>query len=129
LAERYLNDEGELQKLILEWLNYQPGIWAQRVQNTGIWDPQRKVFRTLKGFSEKGVPDIFIRLYKQGWVWGKSGVIEVKTHRRAMVHLSKTGFICTPEQKSYIDKVIRFGGFGGVAWTLEMAKQIVGPHL
>ena len=40
--------EKDIEKSILEWLNYQPGVYAFKVNTTGIFDPSKGVYRTVK---------------------------------------------------------------------------------
>lgn len=58
---------------IIRVVNAQPGCIAYRVNNTGIWDEAKQVFR--KAHTEKGIPDII------GCLRGRSLWIEVKAGR------------------------------------------------
>ena len=58
---------------IIRVVNTQPGCIAYRVNNTGIWDEAKQVFRTAH--TEKGIPDII------GCLRGRSLWIEVKAGR------------------------------------------------
>lgn len=58
---------------IIRVVNAQPGCVAYRVNNTGIWDEAKGVFRTSN--TEKGIPDII------GCLRGRSLWIEVKAGR------------------------------------------------
>lgn len=58
---------------IIRVVNTQPGCIAYRVNNTGIWDEAKQVFR--KAHTEKGIPDII------GCLRGRSLWIEVKAGR------------------------------------------------
>lgn len=58
---------------ILRAINMQPGCVAYRVNNTGIWDEAKQVFR--KAHTEPGLPDIFAVLR------GRFAGIEVKAGR------------------------------------------------
>lgn len=55
---------------IIRAINMQPGCVAYRVNNTGIWDEAKKVFRTSN--TDKGLPDIF------AIIRGRFAGIEVK---------------------------------------------------
>jgi penicillin-binding protein-related factor A (putative recombinase) len=66
--------EKQIEKTILTWLNYQPEVFAFKVNTTGIYDPVRKVFRTIKNpFIHAGTADII------GLRAGIFFAIEVKT--------------------------------------------------
>ena len=40
--------EKQIESLICTWLNYQPGVFAFKVNTTGVYDPIRKIFRKNK---------------------------------------------------------------------------------
>ena len=122
MAGRPVPSEKEIENQILSWLNMHGKIWARKVNTTGLYDPTKKVFRPIAGFAEKGIADIEVKILKKPW--GRFGAIEVKTEKAAKAFIRKFGFPCTPDQWAYIEKTIRYGGFGGVAWTLEMAMEI-----
>lgn len=66
--------EKQIESQILEWLNLRPGIFAFKVNTTGIYDPTRKCFRTVKNpHIHKGTSDII------GCKNGRFFAIEVKT--------------------------------------------------
>jgi penicillin-binding protein-related factor A (putative recombinase) len=66
--------EKQIESQILEWLNLQPGVFAFKVNTTGLWDAKRKIFRTIKNpYIHKGTSDII------GIKNGKFFAIEVKT--------------------------------------------------
>lgn len=51
--------EKQIETLILDWLNYQPATFAFKVNTTGIFDPVRKIYRTIKNkHIHKGTSDI-----------------------------------------------------------------------
>ena len=58
---------------IIRAINMQPGCVAYRVNNTGIWDEAKQIFR--KANTEPGLPDIFAVLR------GRFAGIEVKAGR------------------------------------------------
>jgi hypothetical protein len=55
---------------ILRMVNSQPNCVAYRINNTGIWDPKKQLFR--KSHTEDGIPDIWL------CIWGFFATIEVK---------------------------------------------------
>jgi hypothetical protein len=51
--------EKQIESQILDWLNLQPGIFAFKVNTTGVYDTARKCFRTIKNpHIHKGTSDI-----------------------------------------------------------------------
>ena len=58
---------------VVRIINAQPGGIAYRVNNTGIWDEAKQIFR--KAHTEKGIPDV-IGCYRNRSLW-----IEVKAGR------------------------------------------------
>ncbi len=95
--------EAEIQNLILDFLN-RNRIFAFRVNTTGIFDPVKKIYRTMGKFSLKGVSDIIGILPN-----GRFLAIEVK---------SSTGRVST-EQQAFINKIMAMGGVALVARSLE----------
>lgn len=122
-----LPSEKQIETLILQWLNMHPKVWARKVNTTGVWDPTKKKFRKNVGYAEIGISDIEIKVFYKPW--GRFGVIEVKTEKKAKEFIRKYGYPCTPDQQAYIEKTVRYGGFGGVAWTLDMAIEICEGHI
>lgn len=61
---------------IIRAITSQPGCVAYRVNNTGIWDEAKQVFR--RAHTEKGLPDIWACLR------GRFATIEVKAGRDKM---------------------------------------------
>lgn len=66
----------KLTKDILRVVNMQPNCIAYRINNVGVWDEAKQVYR--KGNTEKGIPDIF------GSFKGRMLAIEVKTGKDKM---------------------------------------------
>lgn len=60
-------------KNIIRAVNMQPGCVAYRINNVGVWDADKGLYRA--GNTEKGLPDIF------ACVRGKMVAIEVKAGR------------------------------------------------
>jgi hypothetical protein len=61
---------------VLRVIKMQPGCTAYRVNNVGVWDAAKKVYRA--GNTEKGLPDIF------AIIRGRFAGIEVKAGRDKM---------------------------------------------
>lgn len=96
---------------ILRTVNAQPGGLAYRVNNTGIWDTEKGIFR--KTNTEKGIPDII------GCLRGRSLWIEVKAGRDRL----------SDDQKMRKFEIERAGGLYFEARStdsfLEWFKQIL----
>lgn len=98
---------------IIRAVNMQPNCVAYRVNNTGIWDEAKQVFR--KAHTEKGLPDIV------GSVKGRSLWVEVKAGRDKM----------SREQLMRKHEIERAGGLyfearstdGFLKWFIEILKQ------
>ena len=95
--------ESDIQRAILEWLLLKK-IFVWRNQTTGIFDPQRKVFRTLNGVgARKGVADIL------GIFNGRPLAIEVKTSKGKL----------TDDQISFLSQFNDAGGIAFVARSIS----------
>jgi hypothetical protein len=98
--------EKAIETQILEYLDYLPGCFAWKNNNTGIFDPTKKVFRKPKGrFLINGISDI-IGMYK-----GKALFIEVKT--------PKTIKRVSVDQKEFLRRVGELGAIALVASSIE----------
>ena len=106
---RTLKREADIQNQILDWLN-KNGIFAWRTNSTGIYDDEKKVYRTPSKYSLKGVSDI-LGILPSGLLLS----IEVK---------SATGRL-TMEQKAFLNRVNKFGGLAFMARSLEQVKEIM----
>jgi penicillin-binding protein-related factor A (putative recombinase) len=95
--------EKQIEKSILDALNYMPGCWAMKINNAGI---QRIEDRFIK-VGVKGVPDIM------GYYKGKFLAIEVK----------RPGKKATPEQKEFIIKANQDNCIAFVADNLDYVKS------
>jgi len=66
--------EKQIESQILTWLNYQPGVFAFKVNTTGVYDPTKKCFRKITNpHVHRGTADII------GVKNGHFFAIEVKT--------------------------------------------------
>lgn len=98
--------EQDVQTEILDWLNSN-GIFAFRVNTTGIYDARTGVYRRPGKFFMKGCSDI-VGLMPNG----RFLAIECKAIKGRL----------SPEQATFIDKIKRQGGFAMVARSLEDVK-------
>jgi len=102
--------ERVIETIILEWLNYLPGCYAWKNDNTGVYDPARGKFRKVTSkFKPPGVADI-IGVYQ-----GRCLCIEVK----------REGGQPTTAQVSFLRRIAREGGIAGVARSLAEAKELI----
>jgi hypothetical protein len=104
--------ERDVVRACLDYLRLR-GVFAFRVNNTGIWDSARKAFRSFRGL--RGVSDILGVLPRTLDVGGRCvtvGVflaVEVKSARGRL----------TPEQAAFADAVRRAGGVSLVVHSLK----------
>ena len=85
--------EKEIENTILGWLSMKHDVFAWKANTTGIFDPKRNVFRSLKGFALKGISDILGIKFPNG----RMIAFEVKIPaRRKMV---------TAEQRYFLDRI------------------------
>lgn len=98
--------EKQLETSILEYLNTLPGVFAFKVQTTGIFDPTRKVFRTIKNkHLHRGTSDIL------GLKDGKFFAIEVKLPKKK----------CTDEQLGFMNRIVVNKGCARTIFSFEEA--------
>jgi len=103
--EVFVVKEKTIERAILDYLTAR-SIFCFKVNNTGIWDPHRKVFRLAKSqYIIKGVADII------GIFGGRMLAIEVKTPQRRRA-LSEA-------QKAFLDTVRLQGGISILATSIE----------
>lgn len=99
--------ESQIKKTIVQYLKFR-NVFCWVNSSTGIYDPTSKKFRKLTGTGmRKGVSDIL------GMYNGKLLAIEVK---------SKTGRL-SEEQKFFLEDVVRHGGIGFVARSIEDVEK------
>lgn len=98
---------------IIRAINMQPGCVAYRINNVGVWDEAKQVYR--KGNTQKGIFDI------SAVIRGRAVWVEVKAGRDKMSH----------DQLIFKQEVERAGGLAFVAystdeflkWFTEILKQ------
>lgn len=103
--------ESDLQRQIIEFINYQPRLFCWRAPSRGVFDVQRGVFR--KSDTILGVSDI-LGLIKST---GRMFAIELKAPSRP-----RRG---SPEQELFLDKIKNMGGLAGVARSIEEVVEIL----
>jgi len=129
--------EKQIENQILQWMHLFPNkIFAWKNNTTGVFDPNKHVFRTLTGFSITGVSDI-LGIIKPGHMVA----IEVKTPQsiKQWLKFNEQGFQPTSsqvkawkrarEQKAFLDRVESMGGVAGVAASLDDAQILLDDFL
>lgn len=110
------NKEIDLVRACLEWLSLRR-IKAWRTNNTGVYDPTRKVYRTFQGL--RGVSDILgivpqtVTLDGERITFGNFLAIEVK----------RPGERLRPEQDEFLDEIRQRGGIGLCIRSLTELEQ------
>lgn len=110
--------EKQIENLILQWLNSQPGTFAFKVQTTGIYDTKKKVFRTASKHVFKGTSDIL------GIKGGIFFAIEVKTPKSLKTALSKPK-PSDIRQMEFLEIVKRHEGFGVRVCSLDQVIEFM----
>lgn len=115
--------ESDLVRACLDWLGLHR-IKAWRANNTGVYDPARKVFRSFQGV--KGVPDILgilpqtVALADGRWmVFGNFLGVECK----------RPGEKPRPEQEVFLKDIQDRGGVGVCVHSLAELEEQLGPFL
>jgi hypothetical protein len=104
---------------MLDWLNQQPGVFAFKVNTTGVYDPIQGTFRTIKNrHVHRGTSDIV------GIAFGRFFCIEVKTDT-GLKRLLQRPSPHEIRQVEFIQRVIKYNGFAIVACTLEQVMTFV----
>lgn len=107
--------EHEIEMQILDWLNRQPQCMAVKYESMGVYDPTKKVFRKPGKFVQ-GV-DIVGQWKKRGLPYAVPLWIEVKKPK------AKTSPERLKMQKSFIEKVRRYGGIAFFANSIEEVRH------
>jgi hypothetical protein len=102
--------ESDILRAVLEWLHWHH-IFVFRVNNTGIFDPTQKRFRSFQGM--KGVSDIL------GIINGRFLAIEVK----------RPGQKPRPDQAEFLKEINNQGGLGIVVHSLDELEKQLGPFM
>jgi len=101
--------EGLIQASILRWLKHHD-IFHWRSNNTGVWDPTRKLFRKSPN-TMKGVSDIL------GVFQGRLLAIEVKSAKGRI----------SPEQEQFLSQINQEGGVAFVARSIQDVEDYLFP--
>ena len=116
--------ESEIQNEILEWLSFHTNVFVWKANTTGMFDPTRNIYRSLKGHNIRGVSDILgiVRhvVERQSPI-GQLLAIEVKR--------PETRNTVTADQRYFLDRIRVMGGISEVCTSLTEAIELVGPKL
>ena len=100
--------EKEIERSILQYLEFIPDCYAWKNQSTGVYDPTKQLFRKARSkYSINGVSDI-LGIFK-----GRFLAIEVKTPQNKKR---------TEDQNSFINQVNKRGGLAFYATSIEDVK-------
>lgn len=106
--------EKQVEKAILDFLSTIQGCKAWKNHTTGIFDPQKKIYRSLKGrYSGKGSADILCCI--GGWFVA----IEVKRPE---------GSVTSLDQYKFLDEIRNAGGIAFVAKSVDDVKRMLLQH-
>lgn len=101
--------EKQIEKAILDFLSTIKGCKAWKNQTTGVFDPSKKTFRTLKGrYSGKGSADIL------ACIGGHFVAIEVK---------KPTGSVVSLHQYKFLEEIRHAGGIAFIAKSVDDVKR------
>lgn len=101
--------EKQIETAILQFLSTIRGCKAWKNQTTGIFDPHRKVYRTLKGkYTGKGSADIL------ACIGGHFVAIEVK---------KPTGSVVSIHQYKFLEEIRNAGGVAFIARSVDDVKR------
>lgn len=103
IRSRGSSGESSLVRSCLDLLSLR-GVFAFRVNTTGVYDPKRGVFRSFHGL--RGVSDILGVL-----PGGRFLAVECKVGRNKL----------SDEQQFFIDRIL---GMGGVAWVIRNVGEL-----
>lgn len=105
--------EKQIESQILEWMNYQSGIFAFKINTVGVFDPIKKIYRKNKNpFLIQGTSDIL------ACVDGSFVAIEVKTKKtiNQLLNPKKENHL---NQLNFLNKVNKVGGYAIAVSSLE----------
>lgn len=103
---------------VLQWLNYQRGVFAFKVNNVGIWDAAKGIHRKPSKFSVPGTHDII------GLIHGKFFSIEVKTPEGLRKFLNRPGKT-ELNQQAFMERVKKSGGASTAICSLDQTIAFI----
>ncbi len=114
--------EADVLTACLDYLRLK-GVLAWRSNNTGIFDPSRKCFRSFRGL--KGVADILGILPRKSCHEGRPSLqgvflaVECKGGRGSL----------SPDQEWFLEEVTRRGGVAFCVRSVRELEEQLSPHL
>jgi hypothetical protein len=120
---RLSTKESDIVRACLDWLGLQR-ILAWRMNNTGVFDPARKRFRSFHGLA--GVADI-LGILPQA-VRLDDGT-EVTFGNFLAVEVKRPGAGARPEQEAFLDGIRQRGGIGLCVHSLRELEEQLRPFL
>lgn len=114
--------ESDVLSACLDYLHLR-GILAWRTNNTGVFDPAKKVFRTFRGL--KGVSDI-LGIVTQPMTLATGQ--EIMQGIILAVETKKPGNKPTPDQEWFLDEVNRRGGIGVWVTSVQELEEKLAPY-
>ncbi|HTU17360.1 MAG TPA: VRR-NUC domain-containing protein [Gemmataceae bacterium] len=120
---RLSNKESDLVRACLDWLALHR-IKAWRMNNTGIFDPVKKVHRGFRGL--RGVSDILGILPQT--VWLAEGVEETFGNFLA-IEVKRLGEKPRPEQETFLEDIRAAGGIALCVHSLRELEEQLRPFL
>jgi hypothetical protein len=114
--------EIDVVRVCLDWLALHR-IMAWRCNNTGIYDPTRKVFRTFQGL--KGVSDILGILPRTVDVGGRKVIFG----SFLAVEVKKPGETLREEQTIFLDGIRQRGGIGLCVHSVRELEEQMRPFM
>jgi hypothetical protein len=115
--------ESDVLSACLDYLHLR-GILAWRTNNTGVFDPTKKVFRTFRGL--KGVSDIL------GIVTQPATLSDGQPIQQGIilaVETKKTGNKPTADQEWFLEEVNRRGGIGVWVTSVQELEEKLAAYL
>lgn len=110
--------EKQIENVILQWLNLQPGAYAFKYAVSGVWDPVKKIFRKAGQGVAIGGADII------GVYHGRFLALEVKTPRSFKKFFNSPGDH-EVRQQTFLNRVRSAGGIAEVVCSLDMVISVI----
>jgi hypothetical protein len=115
--------ESDVLSACLDYLHLR-GILAWRTNNTGVFDPTKKTFRSFRGL--KGVSDI-LGIVTQPMTLATG--LEIQQGIILAVETKKPGNKPTADQEWFLEEVNRRGGIGVWVRSVQELEEKIAPYL
>lgn len=120
------NREADVLSSCLQYLSLK-GILAWRTNNTGVYDPARKCFRSFHGL--KGVSDVLGIVPRQVSVEGQEGPQTIVQGTLLAVEMKRKGGKVSPEQEWFLEEIKRKGGIALCVRSVQELDDQLKPYL